>query len=158
MIELAAPHEYEELLMPAVVQMANTPGYADCFPALQAPGAMAILSGHVHAMANSQHVFLLVDRDANGCSRGFVLGYIKPQWYSHELEGVQEFLWVEPAYRNGMVLRRLMRRFEEECAARGAAFVTIGVSSGNKVDAFCRMAHRMGYGTTQINFKKCIRR
>lgn len=158
MVTLADSDEYASLIMPAVVQMANTPGYSDCFPALQSCDAMAILTGHVQALADSQHAFLLVDKTDEGVCRGFTLGYIQPQWYSTELEGVQEFLWIEPEYRHGLTLRRLMRAFEQECAARGAAFITIGTSSGYRPESFSRMAVRMGYRPWQINFKKCTRR
>lgn len=158
MVEIARPDQYAELIMPAVVRMSTTPGYADCFPALLTPDAMAILLGNVQQIANSEHVFLLVDRASNGDAAGFLLGGVHPQWYSTELEGVQEFLWVEPEYRRGLVVHRLLRRFEEECAKRGAAFVIIGVSSGYRVGAFSKMASRMGYNAQQVNFKKCIRR
>lgn len=158
MVVLAKPEEYAELLMPAVVDMSGTPGYADCFPALLQDDAMSILLGHVQTLAQAPNVFLLVDKAVDAAPRGFTLGYIQPQWYSTELEGVQEFLWVAPEYRRGLTLRRLMRAFEQECAARGAAFITIGVSSGYRPDNFTSMAQRMGYQRWQINFKKCIRR
>lgn len=158
MLSLAKPEEYAGLLMPAVVSMSSMPGYTDCFPALHADDAMPILLGHVQALADSQHTFLLVDKTDTGVCRGFTLGYIQPQWYSTELEGVQEFLWVEPEYRHGLTLRRLMRGFEQECAARGAAFIIIGTSSGYRPEAFARMAASMGYSPWQINFKKCTRR
>lgn len=156
-VELARPEEYHALLVPAIVRMSETPGYADCAPALSEPGAMQTLSGHIKTMAESPNIFLLVCRDA-GAATGFLLGCIQPQWYSHELEGVQEFLWVEPEHRGGLTLRRLMRRFEVECAARGAAFLKIGVSSGEKVEAFSKLAAHMGYRPGGVNFKKCIRR
>lgn len=156
-VELARPEEYHELLVPAIVRMAETPGYASCAPALLNPVAMQVLSGHIKTMAESPNIFLLVDRSADSVS-GFLLGCIQPQWYSHELEGVQEFLWVEPENRGGITLRRLMRRFEEECAARGAAFLRIGVSSGERVESFSSLAQHMGYHPAGVNFKKCIRR
>lgn len=157
-VELARPDEYHALLVPAIVRMSETPGYADCAPALLDPGAMQALSGHIKTMAESPNIFLLVCRDDSGAATGFLLGYVQPQWYSQELEGVQEFLWIEPEHRGGLTLRRLMRRFEVECAARGAAFITIGVSSGERVEAFSRLARRMGYSTKTALFKKCIRR
>lgn len=157
-VELARPEEYHELLVPAIVRMSEMPGYVDCADALLDPGAMQVLTGHIKTMAESDNVFLLIDRAESGTVRGFLLGCIQPQWYSHELEGVQEFLWIEPEHRGGLTLRRLMRRFEVECAARGAAFLKIGVSSGEKVAAFSKLASRMGYHPGGVNFKKCIRR
>lgn len=157
-VELARPEEYHELLVPAIVRMSETPGYADCADALLDPGAMQALAGHIKTMAESPNIFLLVDRVDDGTVSGFLLGYVQPQWYSHELEGVQEFLWIEPEHRGGLTLRRLMRRFEVECAARGAAFLKIGVSSGKKVAAFSKLAAHMGYHLGDVNFKKCIRR
>lgn len=157
-IVLAKPEEYYELIVPAIVRMSETKGYADCAAALSDPGAIQVLAGHIKTMAESPNIFLLVDRDDSGAATGFLLGYVQPQWYSHELEGVQEFLWVEPEHRGGLTLRRLMRRFEVECAARGAAFLKIGVSSGEKIKAFSKLARRMGYHLGDVNFKKCIRR
>ena len=142
--------------MPAVVDMANYPWYKEFFPDLLKPEAAAILHSHVSSLAWSPNTFLIGDMHEDGC-HGFIMGTVDVLWYTMQKLGVQEFIYVHPAYRAAVLPLLLMRAFEAECRQRGATVLQAGVSSGEQVDAVVSMTARLGYSTSGIVMRKHIK-
>lgn len=155
---LVSTDRYAEIIMPAVPLMATSRGYEYCFNDLNADGCQSILKKNIDALASRDDVFLLADVDESGSVLGFLLGFVRPQWYSINIEGVQEFLWVYPEYRGGLTMLRLIKAFEKECRSRGAVTAQIGISSPEHMYKFARVAKRAGYAMPTIQVKKLIGR
>jgi len=96
--------------------------------------------------------FLDPFRDGFGCVMerggrvcGVFFGHCGPLWFSEELCGFDDLLYVEPEAR-GSGAARMLRRFEVWCREKGCSAVLVGVSSGVMVGRTGALLEKLGYG------------
>jgi len=61
---------------------------------------------------------------------GFLLGYVRPYFFSNELGAWDVALYVRPARRGSMIAFRLWREFKARATALGARTMWLGTSAG----------------------------
>ncbi len=76
---------------------------------------------------------------------GFMLGVASPTWYQRRVDAHEMILYVQPDRRGGMLAARLIRAFEQECRARNAHTLHVGVSSGMNEERTEALYLRLGY-------------
>ncbi len=81
----------------------------------------------IDAIENRGVVFVY-ERD--GAIRGGVAGVITEYWFSREKIAGDYSVFVEPAYRNGMIAVRLVLAFKAWASLSGARQVKMGVTTG----------------------------
>lgn len=85
----------------------------------------------------------VMERDGRVC--GVFFGHCGPLWFSEELCGFDDLLYVEPEAR-GSGAARMLRRFEAWCRKKGCSAVLVGVSSGVMVGRTGALLEKLGYG------------
>jgi GNAT superfamily N-acetyltransferase len=76
---------------------------------------------------------------------GVFFGHCGQLWFSEELCGFDDLLYVEPEAR-GSGAARMLRRFEAWCRKKGCSAVLVGVSSGVMVGRTGALLEKLGYG------------
>ena len=89
-------------------------------------------------------------------SRGFILATVIQQWYSPEVIGAEQLLYIRPGARGGSLPLRLIRSFETEAIRRGATKLMAGSSLGFKTESVAKLYERLGYSQTNIGVIKHV--
>lgn len=77
---------------------------------------------------------------------GFLCGLISDHYFAAVKYATSMALYVAPAHRGSFAAPLLVRRFEREARARGAAEVMLAVTSGVHSAATTRFYDALGYG------------
>jgi GNAT superfamily N-acetyltransferase len=96
------------------------------------------------AIDDDRYLLIVVDDGEGGLAGGF-LGYITPQWFSHDEVAADLALFVDPDRRGGIVAARLLKAYAEWAEARGAKQITAGISTGVMVEQTAQMYRRLGF-------------
>lgn len=77
--------------------------------------------------------------------RGFIVGQIGQQWYDPRPRLVEHLVYCLPVWRGMGGFFRLIKAFEDEGKARGAAKVCVGVTTGIEHETLIGAYRRLGY-------------
>lgn len=83
--------------------------------------------------------------EVNGELVGMIGGVLTEFFFSEATFACDLVLYVKPAYRTGRVAMQLVREFEEWAFSKGAAEVTLGISTGVTPDSTIKLYEKLGY-------------
>lgn len=88
--------------------------------------------------------FLRVGTDEAGAVVGGMAGMVTQHWASDDLVANELALFVAPEYRGGLLAVRLLTRYLQWAAERGAVIIQAGVTTGVDTETTARLYERMG--------------
>jgi GNAT superfamily N-acetyltransferase len=78
----------------------------------------------------SEQALNFVSQDEQGVISGAIMGQIGQTWFGPNTIAQPHILYVKPDYRNGLIARALLRRFEKAALERNALYVLWEFESG----------------------------
>lgn len=94
--------------------------------------------------------------ELDGVVSGVFFGHSDELWFSEELCGYDDLIYVLPEARGRMGSIRMLRAFEKWCREKGCSAVLVGVSSGVMVDRTGALFERLGYGRLGGVYRRCV--
>lgn len=82
--------------------------------------------------------------DDGGQIVGGMVGMVSEHWFTETRHASEFALFIEPARRGGSLALRILRRFEDEARARGAAVLHMGITTGVAAERTARLYEHMG--------------
>lgn len=93
--------------------------------------------------------------DINGQVEGFMMGYVRAPYFSDDLVGFEEILYLDPAHRGGRNAARLIMTWSDWCFRMGAVLLKPGTACGGVGGD--RLYEALGFERTGSNFFKVKR-
>lgn len=94
-------------------------------------------------MASPNGVVFVCERDQKII--GLVVAAVGEHWGSDDLVGVEEFLFVDKAYRGGMAAARLIATMAEWCRIKGAIFLDAGCTTAIQAERTIGLYDHLGF-------------
>lgn len=86
-----------------------------------------------HALTDHRY-FILVADDEDGSLAGGFVGYMAPHWFSQDEVAQDLAVFVRQDRRGGILAARMVKAFTYWAHDRGAKQITLGISTGVKVE------------------------
>lgn len=99
-------------------------------------------------LINENGFAVVIERD--GLIVGGMIGDVINPWFSDSKVGIEHIIYVDPAYRIGRDVYRLIRSWVEWCKAQGCEQIRPQITSGNVRVA--RLYEAMGFKPCGYNF------
>lgn len=99
------------------------------------------VSTNLASMIASPSFIGLIHEGDGGC----MFGTVGCQWYSADVYAYEHILYALPEHRGTGLAIRLIRGFEAQAKDSGAAYVSVGVTTGVKEEQTNSLYVRLGY-------------
>lgn len=93
--------------------------------------------------------------EINGRVEGFMMGYVRAPYFSDDVVGFEEILYIDPAHRAGRNAPRLIAYWIDWCVRHGAKYLKPGTACGDP--AADRLYEAMGFTRSGSNFYKVVK-
>lgn len=101
------------------------------------------VAGFLASLIGGAGVLFVEDRD--GVVIGGLAGGITEQWFSSEKVAFDYSFFIEPSHRGGITAIALIKAFIAWARIKGAARITMGITTGINVEATSKFYRRLGF-------------
>lgn len=138
--------------VPAMIELGKRMQAESSFEGLNYDQEKLTDMGYVY-IANPQVYFAKV-AEKDGVIYAMYVGYISEYYFSKDLAGFDQLLFVAPEKRGGIAAMRLIKEFEEWAYANGAKEVRPACSTGVESEKTRQLYEALGYETIGYTFRK----
>lgn len=138
--------------VPAMIELGKQMHEESSFAGLQYDEQKLYDMGIVY-IANPEIYFAKV-AEKDGVIYAMYVGYISEYYFSKDLAGFDQLLFVAPEKRGGIAAMRLIKEFEEWAYSNGAKEVRPACSTGVQSEKTRQLYEALGYETVGYTFRK----